>query len=123
MRRTPLEAKITEFAEGSSFMRRRCSILVFCVLLGFGVCLVVPAAEDVEETTYDESEGLPFEGTPLFSSVVPLVKARTPQAVSSSLHPRLGAPSLFAPARVRDTDADRSVDARVSLALLCTLLC
>ena len=92
------------------------------MLLGFGVCLVVPA-EDVPETAYDESEGLPFEGTPLFSSVVPLVTARTTQAGPSSLHPRLGAPSLFAPARVRHTDANRSADPRLSLTLLCTLLC
>jgi hypothetical protein len=103
-------------------MRRRCSILVFCVLLGFGVCLAVPA-EDVPETAYDESEGLPYEGTPLFSIVVPLVAARTTQAVPSSSHPRLGAPSLFAAARVRDIDANRATDTRISLALLCILLC
>ena len=66
-------------------MRRRCSIFVFCVLLGFGVSLAVPA-EDVPETAYDESEALPYEGTPLFSIVVPLVAARTTQAVPSSLH-------------------------------------
>jgi len=103
-------------------MRTLWSVLVLCVLLGFSVSLAVPA-EDVLETAYDESEGLPYEGTPLFSIVVPLVAARTTQAVPSSLHPRLGAPSLFTPACVRDTDAHRSGDARISLALLCTLLC
>jgi len=103
-------------------MRRPCSILVLFVLLTFGVSLAVPA-EDVPETAYDESEALPYEGTPVFSSVVPLGAARTTQAVPSSLHPRLGAPSLFAPALVRDTDANRAADTRVSLALLCTLLC
>ena len=103
-------------------MRRPCSILILCVLVGFGVSLAVPA-EDVPETAYDESEGLPYEGTPLFSIVVPLVAARTTQAVPSSLHPRLGAPSLFALARVRDTNANRATDTRISLALLCTLLC
>ena len=102
-------------------MRRPCSILVLCVLLGFGVCLVVPP-EDVQETAYDESEGLPYEGAPLFSIVVPLVAARTTQAVPSFLHLKLDAPSPFA-AAVRDTDTNRSADARVSLALLCTLLC
>jgi hypothetical protein len=100
-------------------MRRRSSILIFCVLLGFGVSLAVPA-EDVPETVYDESEALPYESTPVFSTVVPLMAARTIQAVPSSLRSRLGAPSLFAPARVRDTDA---TDTRISLALLCTLLC
>jgi hypothetical protein len=92
------------------------------VLLGFGVSLAVPA-EDVPETPYDESEALPYEGTPVFSSLVPLVAARTTQAVPSSLYPRLGAPSLFVPARVRATDASRPTDARTSLALLCSLLC
>jgi hypothetical protein len=103
-------------------MRRRCSILVLCARLGFGVCLVVPA-EDVPETAYDESEGLPYEGTPLFSIVVPLVAAHSTQAVPDFLHHKLGAPSLFTPARVRDTDANRAADARVPLALLCTMLC
>jgi len=51
-------------------MRRRCSILVFCVLLGFGMSLAVPA-EDVPETAYDESETLPYNGTPLFSIAAP----------------------------------------------------
>jgi hypothetical protein len=56
-------------------MRRRWFILVFCVLLGFGVSLAVPA-EDAPETAYDESEALLYEGTPLFSIVVPLASAR-----------------------------------------------
>jgi hypothetical protein len=103
-------------------MRRCCSILVLCVLLGFGVSLAV-LAEDVPETAYDESEGLPYEGTPLFSIVVPLVAARTTQAVSSSLRHKFSAPSLFPSARVRDTDALPPTDTRISLALLCTLLC
>jgi len=103
-------------------MKTLWSVLVLCVLLGFGVSLAVPA-EDVPETAYDESEGLPYEGTPLFSIVAPLAAARTTQAVPSSLHPRLGAPCLFTRARVRDTDAHRSTDLRTSLALLCTLLC
>ena len=103
-------------------MRRPCLGLIFFVLLGFGVSLAVPA-EDVTETAFDDSEELPYEGTPLFSVVVPLAAARTTQAVPSSLHPRLAAPSPFAPARVRDTDANRATDTRISLALLCTLLC
>ena len=103
-------------------MRRPCFVLILFVLLGFGVSLAVPA-EDVPETAYDESEALPYEGTPLFSIVVPLAAGRTTQAVPSSLHPRLGAPSLFTPARIRDTDANRAADTRISLALLCTLLC
>ena len=103
-------------------MRRPCSVLVLCVLLGFGVSLAVPA-KDVPETAYNESEALPYEGTPLFSIAVPLATARTTQAVPSSLHPGLGAPSRFALARVRNTDALRATDTRISLARLCTLLC
>ena len=103
-------------------MRKRFSNVIFFVLLGFSVSLCVPA-EDVLDTAYDESEVLPYEGTPLFSIVLPLVATRTTRAVLSSLHLKHGAPSLFAPARVRDADAHQSADARVSLALLCTLLC
>jgi len=103
-------------------MRRPFSILVLCVLLSFGASLAAPS-EDVPETAYDESEALPYEGPPLFSVVVPLVAARTTQAVPSSLRPRLGALSPFAPALVRGTDANRAADTRNSLALLCTLLC
>ncbi len=77
-------------------MRRRCSILVLCVLLGFGVSLVVPA-EDVAETAYDESESLPYEMTPPLSGdlvqesapglqVVPIV----PSSLSSTPKHALG---------------------------------
>lgn len=105
-------------------MRRRCSILVFCILLGLGVSLTVPA-EDVPETGYDESEALPYECTPLFSSVVPLAATRTTQAALSFLHHKFGVAPLFirARARVRDNEAEVATDTRISLALLCTLLC
>jgi hypothetical protein len=103
-------------------MRRHCSVLILFVLLGFGVPLAVPA-DDVPETAYDESEALPYEGTPLFSIVVQLTAARTSQAVPNSLHHKLVAPSPLIPAHVRDTVANRSADARISLALLCALLC
>jgi hypothetical protein len=55
-------------------MRRPCFVLILFVLLGFCVPLAVPA-EDVTETAYDESEGLPYEATPLFSSEVPQASA------------------------------------------------
>jgi hypothetical protein len=103
-------------------MRKVCSILVLFVLLVFGASLVLPA-EDVPETAYDESEAPPYEDTPLFSIVVPLLAARTTPAVPSFLDHKLGAPSQFTPTHVRDTDTHRSGDARISLALLCTLLC
>jgi hypothetical protein len=64
-------------------MRRRCSILVFCVLLGFGVPLAV-LAEDVPETAYDESEALPYESIALPSILLRPVVARTPQPTLKS---------------------------------------
>ena len=102
-------------------MRRSSSILVLCVLLSFGVSLAV-GAEDVMETACDESEGLPYKGTPLFR-ILPLAVDRALHSSLSSLHLKNGVPSLFAPTRVSDTDAKRATDARVSLALVCTLLC
>jgi len=50
-------------------MRKSRFVLILLVLLGFCVPLVVPA-EDVRETAYDESEALPYERTPLYSTVV-----------------------------------------------------
>jgi hypothetical protein len=74
-------------------MREPCSILIFCVLLGFGVSLAIPT-EDVAETAYNESEALPYEGTPLFSSVVLRASARALQPVSKSGPPfHLGSPT------------------------------
>jgi len=60
-------------------MRKPCFVLIIFVLLAFGGSLGVPA-EDVPETAYDESEALPYEGTPLFSSVVPQASARIAKA-------------------------------------------
>ena len=96
--------------------------VVFLMILTLGVSLGLPA-EDVLDAVYDESEALPCEGAPLFSIVLSPVAARGPQAPLSSLHLKLGAPSPFAPAHVRDTDALRSADARALSALLCILLC
>ena len=96
--------------------------IVFLMVLSLGLPVGF-AAQDVPETTYDESETAPYEGTPRFSIAAPPVAARTPLDVLSLLHLKPGAPSLFGPARVLDTDANRSAEARVSLTLLCTLLC
>ena len=72
-------------------MRRRSSILILCVLLGFGVSLAVPA-EDVPETAYDESEALPYESTPVVSikapktfGEAPAVRAGASQLLRTSL--------------------------------------
>ena len=103
-------------------MRKPCSILLLCVLLGFGVSLAVPA-EDVPETAYDESEALPYEGTPVFSIARPLAATRTTQSEVGLLQNEVATPSRPVPACVRDTDANRATDTRISLALFCTLLC
>ena len=92
------------------------------MILTMGLSLGSPV-EDVSETGYDESEDPPYEGAPRFSLMVPLVAARTTQVVLRSLQLKPGALSLFASARIHNSDANRSADARVSLALLCTLLC
>jgi hypothetical protein len=99
----------------------RCAV-VLLMILTLGVSLGLPA-EDVLDSVYDESEAVPYEGTPLFSIAAPPVAARTTQTVLSSLHHRPSAPCLFTPARVRDTEAKGATDTRVSLTLLCTLLC
>ena len=103
-------------------MRRPCSILVLCVLLGFSVSLAV-SAEDVLETAYDESEGLPYEGTPLFSIVVPPLSARTTPAAPNSIDQKFGVQSRFSSAGVSDSEAKGATNTRISFALLCTLLC
>ena len=97
-------------------------VVHFLVILTVCLSLGLPA-EDVLEAVYDESEALPYEFMPLFSIAVPPVAAKTAQAPLSSLHLKPDAPSPFPPASVRDTDANRSADARVSSAVVCALLC
>jgi len=63
-------------------MRALWPVLIFFVLLGFGVSLAVPV-EDAPDTAYDESELLPYEGVPLFSIVVPQTPGRIAEAERS----------------------------------------
>ncbi len=74
-------------------MREPRSVLVLLLLLVFGVSVVVPA-EDVPETPYDESEQLPYEGTPLFSMAIPEASARMITAAELIGGSPLGATSL-----------------------------
>ena len=55
------------------------SVLVILFILCFGVSVAVPA-EDVPETAYDESETLPYEGTPQFLFLAPQASARMAKA-------------------------------------------
>jgi hypothetical protein len=96
--------------------------VVLLMILTVGLSLGLPA-EDVLDAVYDESEAVPYEVIPLFSVALRPLAARTTQSPLNSLHLKAGVPSLFLPARVRDADARRAAGARVSLALLCTLLC
>ena len=61
-------------------MRRLRSVFVILLLL-FDVFGVLPAV-DVPETPYDESEALPYEGTPLFSIVAPQASGRIAESGS-----------------------------------------
>ena len=100
----------------------RCAV-VFLMVLTLGVSLGLPA-EDVLDAVYDESETLPFDVL-LDSNVVSLMADGATLAPRSALPLDLVAPPPCAPARVRNGEAHvhRSSDTRVSLALLCTLLC
>jgi hypothetical protein len=95
----------------------RCAV-VFLIVLTLGMFVGLPV-EDVLDAVYDESEAVPYEVLPLGSISSPL----TTQAAPNSSHQKPGVPSRFSSARVRDTDANPSSDTRMSLALLCTLLC
>jgi hypothetical protein len=103
-------------------MRKPRSALILFVLLVLSLTLAVPA-EDVLETTYDESETQPYEDVPLFSILLPSATGCTTQAPISGLHLHSGAPSRLARTCFAGKVSHRSAKARVALALLCTLLC
>jgi hypothetical protein len=104
---------------GTATKSRFALVFVMMLTLGLGLGL---AAKDIPETPYDESEALPYEAIPMFSIASSPAPGRTTPALLD-LRPELSTPSSFPPARVRNTDANRSADARISLALLCALLC
>ena len=58
-------------------MTRSRSVLVLLVALALSVSFVVPA-EDDPETSYDESESLPYESSPAVSVVEPEAAAPAP---------------------------------------------
>ena len=103
-------------------MRKPRFALVFFVLLVFGVSLAVPA-EDLPETAYDESEGLPYASTPLFSDVISQAAAPKAQDVRSAVDVGSGALSPFTSTRLNGKDATGSPNVRGALALLCILRC
>jgi hypothetical protein len=72
-------------------MRKPCSILLLCVLLGFGASVFLPA-EDVPETAYDESELLPYESLPVFSIAASETVAQAPAVRTRASQPFCGFP-------------------------------
>lgn len=96
--------------------------IVFLMILAVFLPPGFPA-EDAPETAYDESETPPCERVIPFSIVVPSVNCQSTHELVSYVIVEPAASSIFAPARVRDRDVNRFTDARVSLALLCTMLC
>lgn len=103
-------------------MRKPHSALIFFVLLVFGLSLAVPA-EDVLETAYDESEAAPYASTPLCSNLISEAAASVTGAVRGPVDLRSDTPRRLAVTRFTGIDRHRLAEARVTLALLCTLLC
>ena len=103
-------------------MRKARFAFLFFVLLVFGFSLAVPA-ENLPETAYDESEGLPYGSTPLFSNVISQAAAPKAQDVRSAVD--LGSRALFpfTSTRLNGKDASGSPNVRGALALLCILRC
>jgi len=99
-----------------------CFTVVFLMLLSLGLSLGLPA-EDVLDVVYDECECVPYEVTPLYSIVALRMATQSIQGLPSSLPLKPPAPSPFPSVPVREAAANPSTGARISLALLCTLLC
>ncbi len=95
-------------------MRKPCSILLLCVVLGFGVSMLAPL-EDVPETAYDESEALPYVSTPVFSVAMPKAIVLDGQTVVAMLRPG----SLRRPATQR---SDQRIDSANPIGDFLTIL-
>ena len=71
----------------AAHMIRSRYMFVLLVALMLGVSSAM-ATEDVPETAYDESESLPWKGTPLVSIAVPAIAAKVPRVETGALHIR-----------------------------------
>jgi hypothetical protein len=103
-------------------MRKVRSVLLLFVLLALGLSFAVPMA-DVPETSYDESEALPYERTPVILDAMEKPVASTAQISRSDLLLQSSAPIQVSAVGIKREDAHRCAEPRVSLAFLCTLLC
>ena len=68
-------------------MSRSRSVLVLLIALVLGVFFAIPA-EDLPETAYDESESLPYEGTPVICIAGPAIVAERPDVRQCAPQPR-----------------------------------
>lgn len=103
-------------------MRKTGSTLVFFLVLALELFLALPA-EDVPEAAYNESELLPYEGTSATASLMPQAAVSQAQPEATDPPGRYATPFPVNPPRRDFADAQRSVEARDALALLCTFLC
>ena len=103
----------------------RLSILSL-LLLGALVCglsLALPAA-DLPETRYDESEQLPYDSIPLFSSEVVQEPSRAPQAPLKSGSPfHLGSPTGPDEIRAKQSREPKQLISDSLIILVRTLRC
>ena len=105
---------------GASMTNPR-SALSLCVLLVFGLTLMV-SAEDLTETAFDESEATPCESTALTSNLMPQA-TDTAHAVRSAPRRQSLSPFRLTIKRSGGAGTLPFATARVALASLCTLLC
>jgi hypothetical protein len=103
-------------------MRMSRSLLILFALLVLGLGLTFPV-EDVLDTTYDEYEALPYEATPLFSIASPLTASGMTHAVLNGARLRSDTPFRSAVTASEDMGQHPTAEARIALAVLCTLLC
>jgi hypothetical protein len=103
-------------------MKRPHHKVLFLVFLAMGLLLTVPA-EDLAETAYDESEGMPYETTPLISETLPQAAAATTPAAPGTPRLQSATPLPRTARRHSGPDVHRSSEKRATLAVLCTLLC
>ncbi len=103
-------------------MRKLGSALLFFVLLVLGLSLIA-LTEDLPETAYDESEPLPYDSDPSISNLMPQEAASATQAERVARCRQLAAPFRDTARRINVTAVHHPAEARVALALLCTLLC
>jgi hypothetical protein len=101
--------------------------LVLFVLLVLGLSTALPA-EDLAETTYDESEAQPYESSPSISNLMRQIASAIQtalseiQAVQNAPRLQTATPFLLSIKAITRADARRFTGARTLLAQVCTLL-